>query len=311
MDRIAYKDKYPATIWKAFLLLLYITLIKTIIELGVGFMSGAYIGIYTAITGQNFDTMIAESTNIMNLSAVTISDFVLISILLYMTRKRRIEPIQFKKALRNKPNVRIALFSILGVFFVSLVGGLVTQGLSTLFQAEIPEQIEAMMQVDIVFNLETVLTVLAVVIAAPLFEEFLLRKIMMDGLLRNNSPMVAIITSAVFFAVFHMNIVQGVYTVFLGLYLAYLYYKTGSLWLVTVIHAVNNLYAVLVRAVPESVANPISLVLLVGGICSLFLLHKELKTGSVEWITLEEPVEEEPQDESPVSLQKEVVLEKE
>jgi len=282
MNSTVYYDRYPSTIWRAFMLLIYVTFIKTIIEVTVGIASGAYLGIYAAITNQNFDNLFAELTNTINLATVTISDLMLISILLYSMRKRRIIPISFKEALSRRPGIKFSGLAILGVFAVSLVGGLVTQGIISIFNAEIPESIQSMMEVESVFTFETLLTFIAVVIAAPLFEEFLLRKIMMDGLLKNYKPLTVIVTTAVFFAVFHMNLVQGAYTFFLGLYLAYIYYLTGSFWLVTIIHSVNNLYAVLVRLVPEAVISPIAYSLMFAGFISLIILFRS-SSERVQW----------------------------
>jgi len=284
MNTIAYTDKYPRSIWKAFTLLVYITLIKAIIEIGVNIIAAAYVGIYTGISGGDFDLIINGSLNTINLTAVAVSDFILISVLLYLTRKRRIQAIPFKETFKVRPSLKVAVCGVLGVFFISLLGGLVTQSFSGIFQAEIPEQIEAMMQVEAVLNFETLMTLITVVIAAPLFEEFLLRKIMMDGLLRRYDAKIVIVISALFFAVFHMNIVQGAYTFILGLYLAYLYYKTGSLWLVTLIHATNNLYAVLVRVIPESIANIGATGLMFAGLVSLIILYLDLKNSSIQWI---------------------------
>ncbi len=71
------------------------------------------------------------------------------------------------------------------------------------------------------------------------------------------------------------------------MYLAYIYYLTGSFWLVTVIHSVNNLYAVLARLVPETVINPIAYSLMFAGFISLIILLKS-KSEKVQWTPLPE-----------------------
>lgn len=288
MNNTVYYDKYPETIWRAFLLLVYVTLIKTTIEVAIGLASGVYLGIYTAVTNQDFNILIDQVTDTISLTSVTISDLALISILIYSMRKRRQVPIRFKDALSRRPSPRLIVLSILGVFGVSFAGGLITQSLSTLINAQTPEHIESMMVVENVLSFESLMTFVAVVLAAPLFEEFLLRKIMMDGLLRNYKPVTVIVTSAIFFAIFHMNFVQGAYTFFLGLYLAYIYYLTGSYWLVTVIHAINNLYAVIVRLVPEALIGPIALVFVAVGFIALVMVLRA-NDERVEWQDLPEP----------------------
>lgn len=81
---------------------------------------------------------------------------------------------------------------------------------------------------------------------APLFEEWLCRGQVLRGLLANGiKPVWAIIISAVFFAVIHLNPWQAVPAFLIGCLLGYVYYKTGSLRLTMLMHCVNNTSAVL------------------------------------------------------------------
>ncbi|MDQ2180262.1 CPBP family intramembrane glutamic endopeptidase [Marinifilum sp. D714] len=79
-----------------------------------------------------------------------------------------------------------------------------------------------------------------VAIAAPILEELLMRGIVLDGLLKNYNPWKAIIWSAVFFGIIHFNPWQFVVAFSIGIVMGYLYWKTKSLVLCMLIHAVNN-----------------------------------------------------------------------
>ncbi|MDM8158966.1 type II CAAX endopeptidase family protein [Labilibaculum sp. K2S] len=81
---------------------------------------------------------------------------------------------------------------------------------------------------------------LTVVVAAPILEELLMRGIVLDGLLRNYSPWKAIIWSSVFFGVIHLNPWQFITAMIAGIAIGYLYWKTKSLFLCMLIHALNN-----------------------------------------------------------------------
>ena len=83
-------------------------------------------------------------------------------------------------------------------------------------------------------------TFLAAVIIAPVLEEWLLRGIILKGLLKHYSPHKAIIWSAVIFGVVHLNPWQSIPTFFAGLMIGWIYWRTRSLLLCTFIHAVNN-----------------------------------------------------------------------
>ncbi|MDJ0363641.1 type II CAAX endopeptidase family protein [Hymenobacter sp. H14-R3] len=80
-------------------------------------------------------------------------------------------------------------------------------------------------------------------VAAPVFEELLFRGILLNGLLRNYSPAVAIGQSALLFGVFHFNPAQSLNAALMGLLLGWLYYQTRALGMCIGLHALNNLLA--------------------------------------------------------------------
>lgn len=104
---------------------------------------------------------------------------------------------------------------------------------------------------------------LSVSIMAPLFEEWLCRGMVLRGLLnhrdsqgRTMNPYWAIATSALFFAVIHMNLWQGLNAFAVGFMLGYVYYKTGSLSLTMLMHCVNNSLALLLaHVIPEDMSD--------------------------------------------------------
>ena len=66
----------------------------------------------------------------------------------------------------------------------------------------------------------------------------------------------AIIISAVFFGVFHGNLVQFVYAFIIGLMLAYVYEKMKTIWATIVFHVGANLLSVLItELIPQSFLN--------------------------------------------------------
>lgn len=93
-------------------------------------------------------------------------------------------------------------------------------------------------------------TVISTVIFAPVFEEWLCRGIIFRGLLRNVPPAWAMVISALAFALIHMNPWQAVPAFVLGMLFAYVYYRTGSLKLTMLMHAVNNAFSVLTSQIP-------------------------------------------------------------
>lgn len=82
-----------------------------------------------------------------------------------------------------------------------------------------------------------------VVLIAPITEEFLFRKLLIDRL-HKHGELLAILTSAIFFGLYHQNIYQMLPTFAAGLVLGYLYCKTGSYLAVTLLHAIYNFVGV-------------------------------------------------------------------
>lgn len=285
MKKTTYYEKYPSTFWKALLLVIIVTFIKTSIEVGIGLLGGVYIGIYAGVTGATFEAVYGQSLNIITLTAVSVSGIALISYLLFFTKKRRHFKIDFKEALSHRPSYEFSVIAVLGVFAITLVGGMVTQAITSFFETETPAHIESIMNIEHLISVDTLITFIGVVIVAPFFEELLFRKILLDGLLSKYKPLVAMAITSLFFALFHMNLTQGAYTFFLGFYLAYLYYVSGSYWLVVVVHAINNLYALLVRQLPEDVIGLIALMLFAAGCVCIYLLLRKNKE-SVVWTNL-------------------------
>ncbi len=94
-------------------------------------------------------------------------------------------------------------------------------------------------------------SLISVSVFAPFFEEWLCRGLVLRGLLHRVKPVWAIVVSAVFFAVLHMNPWQAIPAFLLGLLFGYVYYRTGSLKLTLLMHCVNNTFSVLISRIPD------------------------------------------------------------
>ncbi|WP_052356506.1 CPBP family intramembrane glutamic endopeptidase [[Clostridium] dakarense] len=89
--------------------------------------------------------------------------------------------------------------------------------------------------VGLVFFIQTV-------IIAPILEEFLFRRVILNGLLSKykNNYKKAIIISALIFGIAHLNIPQGINAFILGIILGGIYYYTGYMKLSIFAHFINN-----------------------------------------------------------------------
>lgn len=92
---------------------------------------------------------------------------------------------------------------------------------------------------SIVTNANIVVIILYMVIAAPIMEELIFRKLLVDRTVRYGQG-VAIVVSGVMFGLFHGNLSQFVYATMLGMFLAFLYVKTGNIKITIGIHMIIN-----------------------------------------------------------------------
>ena len=92
-------------------------------------------------------------------------------------------------------------------------------------------------------------------IFAPVFEEWMCRGMVLRGLLTKMKPAWAIVISALFFALIHLNPWQALNAFIIGLVMGYVYYKSGSLWLTMLIHFVNNATSVILAQIPSIPAD--------------------------------------------------------
>ncbi len=84
------------------------------------------------------------------------------------------------------------------------------------------------------------ITLFSTCICAPLGEEFIFRKLIIDRSRRFGDG-VSILISGLFFGLFHGNLFQFFYAFLLGMVLAYIYTRTNNLWWCIGMHAIVNL----------------------------------------------------------------------
>jgi membrane protease YdiL (CAAX protease family) len=82
--------------------------------------------------------------------------------------------------------------------------------------------------------------ILTTVVAAPVLEELFMRGLLLETLSRRWRLWVAVVVSAAFFGVVHINPPQAINAFVAAVVMGYIYLASGSLIAVIVIHAVNN-----------------------------------------------------------------------
>lgn len=76
-------------------------------------------------------------------------------------------------------------------------------------------------------------------------EELLFRGMLLSSFRKKMAPVAAIVAVALLFGIFHMSIFRFVPAFLVGIYLTYVVYRTGSIYLSILAHTLNNSFAVL------------------------------------------------------------------
>ena len=183
----------------------------------------------------------------------------------------------------------------------NLIGLTITSLLSSTMQSDITNPVQELINsAGIWFNL------IIISIAAPIFEEILFRKLLIDRTIKYGAK-VSIILSAVIFALFHGNLNQFFYALLMGGFFAYVYIKTGRIIYTMILHGIINLMGSVVSLFVANSANNlmsgfnsldfailiiytlILLLFLIIGIYGLTKLEKARFNGQKTEIALENP----------------------
>ncbi len=132
----------------------------------------------------------------------------------------------------------ISITNVVIVFITALAAIFLLHNISVLIP--MPEIIKKMFEKIMKPN---IFSFLAAVIAAPILEEIFFRGIILEGLLKNYSPQKSIIWSSVIFGISHLNPWQALPTMFAGVFIGWIYWKSNSLIPGILIHLLNNLIA--------------------------------------------------------------------
>ncbi|MBO7358176.1 MAG: CPBP family intramembrane metalloprotease [Lachnospiraceae bacterium] len=145
---------------------------------------------------------------------------------------------------RDIPNRKFGFFKFLPYIFMtfaimlpgSIIGSLIHSMLTVPFGGSGANAVT-----EILFNSSPIPRIITVGILAPIFEELIFRKLLVDRLSRYSSFM-AIIVSGLFFGLYHGNFSQFFFATGIGFLFAFLYSKTGKIHLTIILHMIVNLF---------------------------------------------------------------------
>ena len=104
----------------------------------------------------------------------------------------------------------------------------------------------------------------ATLILPPIVEEVIFRGLILQYLGKAGASfIVANLIQAVLFGIFHMNLVQGIYTALLGFLLGYLAYRYDSIFVPMILHAIYNLFGTVLVDLENMFLSDVLLVVII------------------------------------------------
>lgn len=108
--------------------------------------------------------------------------------------------------------------------------------------------------IDALGNISPVVQVVVVTILAPICEELLFRKFIIDRVV-NYGEVTAMLVSALMFGLYHGNLAQFVYAFGIGIFFAFIYLRTGKIWYTILFHMFVNGFSTTLTLILSSKIN--------------------------------------------------------
>lgn len=159
----------------------------------------------------------------------------LISMPLMMLMIRSVPAVKVEKHPMSFGKLLIAMIMCYSIMYCSnIVGTIITFIIGLIKGTPVNNVIQ-----EVATSIHPLLSFFVMVICAPVMEELIFRKLLVDRAVRYGQG-VAVVLSGLMFGLFHGNLSQFVYAFTLGMFLAFLYVRTGKIQYTIILHMAVN-----------------------------------------------------------------------
>ena len=213
---------------------------KVFSKVGASYMIGyvIYFVIYVALY---FIVKAVKPSILENGTVVLAANFILLFCVAYPIMIYLFKKIPAEQTPKNSMGPMKLIGSLCTSYFVMIVLALVGAEIISLIGSE-----NANPLANALGNMDPVMTMIVVGILAPIYEEVLFRKFLIDRL-RPYGEGLAIFMSGFMFGLFHGNLMQMIYAMGIGFIWAYIYVRTGKIGFTIALHIFVNSFNSLLR----------------------------------------------------------------
>lgn len=176
----------------------------------------------------------AENTDLRLYTVMLPVYFIAYPLIYLVFKKIPAAPVTEKKKMSVGQLLIAALMCYSGVYICNYIGSFITFIISLLKQDSVTNNI-----VEISGSISLLANFIIMVIFAPITEELLFRKALIDRTAKYGEG-ISIALSGLLFCLFHGNLNQAAYTIFMGCFLGFVYIKTGNVKYTIILHMLSN-----------------------------------------------------------------------
>lgn len=191
-------------------------------------------------TSKSFVTIITN--RVTNVYVYSVLNILLLVIIYYnlhiLIYKFRVDTIEIK---RNKNNITSYITILIFIMFTNsvLLSKLENTFLNLSLYSVLPK-LNLILDTSSKFIIYLLSLFIQTCLIAPIAEELIYRKFILNNLLDNGNAFKSIILSSFLFSIYHLNLLQGINAMIIGVFLGYLYHRTCSINICILLHFINN-----------------------------------------------------------------------
>lgn len=228
-------DKSLKPKMKTILFAVLLIVLMLAIQFVAAFFAGIAVSLGTVLTGNNlvYESLIPISVLLSQIACLIVFGIWYYTKYVKKDKNEGVYESGLKKILHFKDLAFIIALSVAGFFFANIVSQI-----EVAVMPEAGKEFESMME-NVLGN-GSIIGVISAALLAPISEEIVFR-----GLLVKNAKKVfgitgCILLSGIAFGIVHLNPIQSIYAIPLGMLLAYLAYRYSSIIPAILLHMINN-----------------------------------------------------------------------
>lgn len=154
-----------------------------------------------------------------------------------------------KKKMRPLHFLAAFLMCYAGTYLCNFLGNIITAVISVIKQSPVEN-----VMLNVTSNINPAVNFFVIVICAPIMEELLFRKSVIDRTAKYGEG-VSIVFSGLLFGLFHGNLVQFGYAFLIGVFFGFIYIKTKNIVYSILLHMIINFFGSFIGAIILEVSN--------------------------------------------------------